>query len=372
MTNENKVCSKCVLDTTVSDISFDNNGVCNYCHSYDEVIKAIPQGGAAKAALNNLVNTIKKDGKGKEYDCIIGLSGGVDSTYLAYLVKELGLRPLAVHVDTGWNSEIAVQNIENVVQKLDIDLYTVVIDWEEMKDLQRAFFKASLPDCDIPQDHVFPAVLNKIATQHGIKHSISGHNVVTEYVLPKPWVFDSNDLIHIKDVHSKFGSIKLNKYPTYSLFERLVVYKYIKPVKSHRFLYYIPYNKEEIKQYINENLGWRDYGGKHFESVFTKLFQAYYLPTKFGYDKRKAHLSNLIVSNQVTREEALQELEKPLYNSEELKTDLDFFLSKLDFSDQEWEEIMQLPKRKHSEFKTENQSTLYKIHKGFVNKLRRK
>lgn len=196
-------CSKCVLDTTVEDITFDENGVCNYCREYDSVVKTIPHGEKAKEVLNQTVKQIKQDGKGKKYDCILGLSGGVDSTYLAYLVVELGLRPLVVHIDTGWNSEIAVQNIENVVNKLNLDLHTHVIDWEEMKDLQLAFFKASIPDCDIPQDHVFPALLNKIAKQNKIKHIISGHNIVTEYILPRNWSYDSNDLTHILDIHKK-------------------------------------------------------------------------------------------------------------------------------------------------------------------------
>ncbi|WP_062567258.1 N-acetyl sugar amidotransferase [Pseudoalteromonas arabiensis] len=358
-----KICSKCVLDTTVSDIKFDSLGVCNYCHAYDKVCKTIPNGEMAAKKLEEIVSSIKKDGIGHEYDCIIGLSGGVDSTYLAHLVVSLGLRPLAVHVDTGWNSDIAVQNIEKVVKILKLDLYTVVIDWEEMKDLQLAFFKASVPDCDIPQDHVFPAVLNKIAAEHGIKHSISGHNVVTEYVLPRNWSYDSNDLEHIKDIHKQFGTGKLVKYPTLSLFKRTIYYKFIKPVKSHRLLYYIPYNKDEIKRFIIENLGWKDYGGKHFESRFTKFFQAYFLPTKFGFDKRKAHLSNLIMSDQITRESALNELCKPQYNNRELEEDLDYIISKLDISREEWEQIMALPTKQHNFYKSDFDLTWFKYYK---------
>lgn len=358
-----QICNRCILDTTVSDIEFDQQGVCNYCHGYDKIIKTIPVGQQAKDTLHSIVTKIKKDGVGKEYDCIIGLSGGVDSTYLAHLVVSLGLRPLAVHVDTGWNSEIAVKNIENVVKILDLDLFTAVIDWEEMKDLQLAFFKASVPDCDIPQDHVFPALLNKIAAQHGIKHSISGHNIVTEYVLPRNWSYDSNDLEQIKDIQQQFGTKSLAQYPMLSLFKRTVYYKFIKPVKSHRFLYYIPYVKEDVKSFIIQNLGWKDYGGKHFESRFTKFFQAYYLPTKFGFDKRKAHLSNLIMSAQISREAALSELARSQYDEQTLEEDLDYVTSKLDVSRTEWNSIMALPIKQHQDYKSDYNLAWFKYYK---------
>lgn len=364
------VCKRCVLDTTVEDIVFDENGICNYCHSYDDIVKTIPQGSEAIKHLEQLVQKIKLDGKGSEYDCIIGLSGGVDSTYLAHMVIKQGLRPLAVHVDTGWNSEIAVSNIENVVNKLGIDLYTVVIDWEEMKDLQRSYFLASVPDCDVPQDHVFPAVLSKIASSKGIKHSISGHNIVTEYVLPRNWSYDSNDLVQLKEIHKKYGKSRLKKYPTISLFDRTIKYKFITPLNTHRFLYYVPYNKESVKEFIQSELGWRDYGGKHFESKFTKFFQAYYLKEKFGFDKRKAHLSNLIVSKQITRQQALIELEKEQYTDIELCEDIEFICSKLDFTEKEWRRIMESAPRKHSEFSSDKNVLWYRIYKSMVRKIK--
>lgn len=363
---KNKQCTKCVLDTTVEDITFDENGVCNYCKEYDKVIKTIPTGVEAQNKLNQIAKEIKRDEKNKKYDCIIGLSGGVDSTYLAHLVVELGLRPLVVHIDTGWNSEIAVQNIENVVKILNLDLFTYVVDWEEMKDLQLAFFRASVPDCDIPQDHVFPALLHKIAKENKLKHIISGHNVVTEYILPRNWSYDSNDLTHILDIHKRFGTIPLKKYPRYSLFDRMIYYRWIFPVKSHRFLYYVPYNKDKIKIFIQEKLGWKDYGGKHFESRFTKFFQSYYLPTKFGFDKRKAHLSNLITSNQITKEEAIKELEKDLYDLKELECDIEFVCKKLAISREEWNKIMSLPIKKHLEYKSDYNKLWYKTYRKIV------
>jgi N-acetyl sugar amidotransferase len=354
-------CQKCVLDTSVPDIIFDKKGICNYCHAYDKIIATIPIGDKAKLKLDSITKKIKNNGKNKEYDCLIGLSGGIDSTYLTHMIIELGLRPLVVHIDTGWNSEIAVKNIENIITKLNLDLFTYVVDWKEMQDLQLAFFKASVPDCDIPQDHVFPALLHKIAKQHNIKDIISGHNLVTEFISPQGWVYDSNDLPHLLDIHNKFGKNKLKKYPTISTFDRLVYYRYINPIKSHRLLYYIPYNKEEIKKFITDNLDWKDYGGKHFESKFTKFFQAYYLPEKFGFDKRKAHLSNLVISNQITKEEALKKLEKPLYDSKMLTEDIDFIIKKLGIDKDEWNEIMKLPLKNHSDYKTEKNIILYKF-----------
>lgn len=356
-----KQCSRCILDTTVIDIKFDKDGVCNYCHAYDKIIKTVPTGEDAKVELGKIVSSIKANGKNKEYDCLIGLSGGVDSTYLAHMVVELGLRPLVVHIDTGWNSEIAVQNIENVVSKLDLDLFTYVIDWEEMKDLQLSFFKASVPDCDIPQDHVFPALLYKIAKQHGIKDIISGHNLVTEFISPKGWIYDSNDLTHLLDIQNIHGQKKLKNYPMFSLFDRFIKYRFVFPIESHRLLYYIPYNKDEIKNFITTNLDWKDYGGKHFESKFTKFFQAYYLPEKFGFDKRKAHLSNLIISNQLTKENALIELEKQQYNPKELDEDIDYIAKKLGISSLEWEDIMNLPLKKHEDYRSEKDTLFYKF-----------
>lgn len=363
---KNVQCTNCLLDTTVENIEFDSDGICNYCRSYNKVIKTIPTGNTAKKELKRIVSTIKNNGKNKEYDCLIGLSGGVDSTYLAYMVVELGLRPLVVHIDTGWNSEIAVQNIENVVNKLNLDLFTYVIDWDEMKDLQLSFFKASVPDCDIPQDHVFPALLHKIAKQHNIKDIISGHNLVTEFISPKGWVYDSNDLTHILDIQKKYGTRKLKKYPTFSLFDRTIYYKFICPIKSHRLLYYIPYNKDKIKNFITKELDWKDYGGKHFESKFTKFFQAYYLPTKFGFDKRKAHLSNLIISNQITKEEALDELNKPLYEKQQLDEDTDYIVKKLGITRDEWNQIMNLPLKKHTNYDSDYNLQWYKLYKKFT------
>lgn len=364
--NELKQCTRCVLDTSVKEIDFDSDGVCNYCRSYDELMKNMPSGKEAEQELKKITQRIKNQGKRNTYDCIIGLSGGVDSTFLADLVVKLGLKPLAVHVDTGWNSEIAVKNIENAVKKLNLDLYTYVIDWEEMKDLQLSFFKASVPDCDVPQDHVFPAILHRIAKKFKIKNIISGHNNVTEYIIPRSWSYDSNDFTHISDIQSKFGTLRLKKYPRYTLFNK-IWYFHVNKIRSWRLLNYVSYNKAEIKKYISNQLGWRDYGGKHYESRFTKFFQAYYLPEKFGIDKRKAHLSNLIVSGQITRDEALKELSLPLYDRKELEGEIEYIIRKLCITKEEWEKIMQSPPCEHSKYKSDKNLLFYKVYK-FVSK----
>jgi aminotransferase len=351
---EYQICKACVLDTSDPEIIFDNEGVCNYCHSYAAVTRSLPATDEAKQVeLQRRVSIIKADGKNKKYDCIIGLSGGVDSTYLAWIVKESGLRPMAVHVDAGWNSEIAVGNIERLVRILGIDLFTVVINWEEMKDLQRSFLLARLPNCDIPQDHTFIASLYHTAHKHGIRHMISGHNIVTEFILPPAWGYDSRDLSHILDVHHQFGRIPLRTYPTLGLFKRIIYSRFIRPVKTHRFLYYIPYQKSSAKQFITDKLGWRDYGGKHCESLFTRFFQSYYLPVKFGFDKRRAHLSNLIVSNQISRIEALAELNKQSYNPDTISQETEYFCRKLEITPQEWKHIMEEPRGWHHDYKTD-------------------
>lgn len=355
------VCSNCVLDTTVSDIEFDDKGVCNYCRDYYLVEKGMPSGIKAKKELEQMVKRIKRDKGRSEYDCIVGISGGVDSTYLLYLVKQLGLNPLAVHIDTGWNSEISVNNVHELVKKLNIDLITYVIDWTEMKDLQLAFFRSSVPDCDVPQDHVFPAILHKIAWKKRIKHLISGHNVVTEYIIPRNWSFNSNDYSHIMDIHKKFGSKKLKKYPLLTPFKRFVFYKYIFKIQSHRPLNFIEYNKENIVQFISNELGWRSYGNKHEESRFTKFFQNYYLFKKFGFDKRKAHLSNLIVSGQIGKSEALEILNNPPYEEKWLSRELDYMLRKLGITKDEWKEIMENPPKNHNEYASDENLLFVKI-----------
>lgn len=340
-----KMCTTSVMDTSDIEITFDDEGVCNHVTEYrkwEKEVKLDPT--QAAAALEKMVQMLKKEGEGKDYDCIMGLSGGVDSSYLSYYAtKILGLRPLVVHVDTGWNSELAVNNIQNIVERLGLDLHTLVIDWEEMRDLQLSFFKASIANLDIPQDHAFIASLYQEAKKYGIKYILNGGNMATESILPNSWGYDASDPLHLTSIHEKFGSVKLKSYPIYTNFKKLFYYPFVTRMETLRPLELIDYNKNEAKKLLMEQLGWRDYGGKHYESKFTKFFQAHYLPHKFGFDKRKAHTSSLIVSGQLTRIEALEELKLPLYDPIELEEDKLYFAKKLGVSIEEFERIMALP-----------------------------
>lgn len=366
VSKEYRQCSYCIMDTTDPQIEFDENGECNHCKEYRYYDKNLRlKGEAAQRKTAEIVSTMQKAGKGKDYDCIMGISGGVDSSYLAYYAtKILGLRVLLVHVDTGWNSELAVKNIENIVRILNLDLHTLVIDWEEMRDLQRSMFLSSVPNCDIPQDHAFIASLYSEAKKYGIKHILNGGNMSTESILPKSWGYDASDWVHLKDIHRKFGKVKLKNYPHVGFFTKSVYYPYILKLKVYAPLEYIEYNKEETKNFLIDNLGWKDYGGKHFESKFTHFFQAHYLPTKFGFDKRLAHLSSLIVSSQISREKALEEMNLPLYDSISLDEDRTYFIKKLGFSEKEWQDIMNASPKSEDDYK--NNKSVKKVFYKFL------
>lgn len=348
-------CVNCIMDTSDPLIEFNDNGVCNHCIKYQYYEQNyMLRSKEAQKQIDEIVTEIKRDGKNKEYDCIMGLSGGVDSSYLAYYAsKVLGLRLLVVHVDAGWNSELAVNNIENIVKNLKIDLHTIVIDWEEVRDLQRAFFKSSLPNCDTPQDHAFFAALYKEAVKINLKHVLTGGNMATESILPTFWGYSAMDWTHIKDVHKKYGEKKLKSFPRLKFYEKYITLPYIHGFKIHKPLEFINYNKVAAKKLLIEELGWRDYGGKHYESSFTKFFQAHYLPEKFGFDKRLAHLSSLIVSGQMSRDEALKEIREPLYEPYELVQEREFFIKKLGFNRDEWNNIMEMEPRTENDFKND-------------------
>lgn len=334
-------CTRCVMDTSDPWITFDSEGVCNHCRKYDDHLARLGSEEEREQKLTQLVDALKARGKGHDYDCIMGLSGGVDSSYLAWFaVKKLGLRPLVVHVDTGWNSELAVNNIQNIVQRLKLDMHTLVIDWPEIRDLQRAYFLSGVANLDVPQDHAFIACLYREARKFGIKDILNGGNMQTESILPAAWGYDASDSVSLKAIHRKFGTVKLKKYLTISTLQKYVYYPYVLKMRVHRPLEMINYNKDEAKQLLKNELGWRDYGGKHFESVFTKFFQAHYLPTKFGYDKRLAHYSSLIVSGQMSKAEAEKELSMPMYPLSELEGDKLFWLKKLGISIGEYERVM--------------------------------
>jgi N-acetyl sugar amidotransferase len=329
------------MDTSDPFITFDKSGVCNHCNQYEVLQSRLPLENNRRKVIESLVERLQTAGRGHDYDCLIGLSGGVDSSYLAwFVVKKLKLRPLIIHVDTGWNSELAVMNIQNVINKLQLDMHTVVIDWNEIRDIQRSYFLSGIANLDVPQDHAFVSSLYSMARKFKIKNVLNGGNLQTESILPAAWGYDANDSRNLLDIHKRYGRRTLSTYPIITTFTKNFFYPYICRIKTHSPLNYIDYNKIEAKNLLIDELGWRDYGGKHYESRFTRFFQSHYLPKKFGYDKRKAHLSSLIVSDQLTRENAVKELLKPLYNKVIFEDDLNFFLKKLEISRKEYDEVM--------------------------------
>lgn len=342
---EYRICSKTVMDTIGDpDITFDENGVCNYFYEYSAKLKIrVPPLEEGKRKLDAIVKKIKASGKGKDYDCIIGVSGGVDSTYTAWLVKELGLRPLAVHLDNGWNSELAVKNIENILSKLDIDLYTEVLDWEMFKDLQLSFLKASTPDSEIPTDHAIVAVMYKLAAKYKVKYIISGMNFRNEGLLPPTWGRGYLDWKYIKGIQRKFGTQNIDSLPHFSIFQFLY-WNLVKKIRSVSFINYIDFKKDEATKVIEKELEWKNYGGKHYESIYTRFFQAYILPNKFKIDKRKAHLTCQIISSGTpTRDEAIELLKKDIADPELMEKDKVYLLKKFDITSEEFEAIMNAP-----------------------------
>lgn len=335
-------CTNCVMDTTDSAISFDEKGVCDFCNDYyRNILPDWRVDEESKAELLAAADKIKKKSKNKKYDCIIGMSGGVDSSYLCYIAKEvMGLRPLLYAADTGWNLPVADENIEKIAAKLHLDLVTETIDKEEMADLQLAFFKAQVPYQDLPQDHAIFAGLYRYAVKHKIKYVLTGANNATECIRPPiEWVYQ-NDLKFIKDVHRRFGKVKLKTFPTCSMLRYRFFYPYFKGMKRFAPLNYVEYDKEKAKAFLQEKFGWQPYDNKHYENIFTRFYEGCYLPRKFGYDKRKCYLSNLILTGKITREEALEELKKPPYDEETMKEDKAYIARKLGVSEGEFDEII--------------------------------
>ena len=314
---ELRICTNCVMDTTDSKIVFDENGVCDHCNDfYKNVLPNWHTDERGAADLKKIVAKIKDSGRGKEFDCILGMSGGVDSSYLLHLaVTELGLRPLVFHVDAGWNSEIAVNNIQVMVDKLGLDLYTEVINWEEVKDLQLAYFKSGVPHLDLPQDHAFVATLYYFAEKYKIKYILNGGNISTECVRnPMEWLYYGTDMAQVNDIIKRFCTIKLETYPFSPILRHKFYLRYIKGVKVVKPLNYMPYIKAEASKLLQSTYGWKPYPQKHFESRFTKFYEGYWLPERFGFDTRKTQFSSLILTKQMTREEALERLKKPAYD----------------------------------------------------------
>lgn len=346
-------CTRCVMDTTDSAIRFDENGVCDHCRNFDKNIKPYWNPNENRfAELEEIAKKIRKAGKNSDYDCILGLSGGADSSYLAYIAKEvMHLRPLAYVVDTGWNLNVAVENIEKIVKGLDIDMYTNVVNWKEMRDLQLAFFKSGISSQDFPQDHAIFASLYNYAVKHNIKYVLTGANSATEFIRPPvEWIY-MNDLYMAKDIHKKFGKIPLRTFPTCGILKYRIWYKYFKKMERVYPLDYVVYDKTQAESFLHEKYGWIKYKNKHYENVFTRFFEGYYLPLKFGFDTRKNVLSNEILVGTKTREEALKILKQPPYDLELALRDKAYIAKKLGITTEEFDSIIASPRKTMFDYK---------------------
>lgn len=358
----NQTCSNCVMDTTDSRITFDEKGVCDHCNTYyKDILPNWHTDERGEKALWKIINKIKEEGKGKDFDCIMGMSGGIDSSYLTYIVKEkYGLRPLVFHVDAGWNSQVAVNNIERLVENLGLDLYTHVVDWEEIKDLQLAYFKSGVPHIDVPQDHAFFATMYDFASKYNIKYILTGGNYSTECVRnPLEWMYYQSDSIQLKDIHRKFGQRNLKSYKVTNILWHKVYLPYFKGIKVVRPLDFVPYNKEEAMQLLVDKFGWQKYSQKHFESRFTKFYESYWLPIKFGYDTRKVQYSSLILTGQMTREEALEKLSKPSFDDQTITQDFQYIATKLGITIEELQGYLDAPNKTYKDYKS--QDRIYQI-----------
>ena len=340
---EYRRCTRCVMDTTDSKITFDENGVCDHCRNFDENIA--PNWKPKENRFDELEKLAQKirqsKSKRSEYDCILGLSGGADSSYLAYIAKEImHLNPLVVVCDTGWNLNVAVENIEKIVKGLDLDMYTEVVNWKEMSDLQLSFFKASISSCDQPQDHAIMASLYNYSVKHHIKYVLTGANNSTEFIRPPvEWIY-MNDIVMMKDIQRRFGTKKLKTYPMCGMLKYKILYQYILGMKRVYPLDYIIYDKAEAEKLLHEKYGWTRYENKHYENVFTRFFEGYYLPHKFGFDTRKNVLSNQILAGTMTREEALKILEQPPYDPEQMEQDKEYVAKKMGITAEEFDKII--------------------------------
>ena len=334
--NKIQTCKICVMDSTDPTIIFDDKGVCDYVNNFNNNIKPYwNTGEKGKKEIFKIVDKIKKEGKDKTHDCIIGISGGLDSSYLVYVAKEIfGLNPLLYHVDAGWNSSVSNHHIQSLVDGLELDLYTDVINWNEMKDLQRAFIKSQVPDIDTPQDLVFFSSLYNYFAKNKIKYILTGGNFSTECVRePLAWgSYYQTDMKYVNDIHKKFGEIKLETFPTCDIFKYKILYRFFNGVRVVKPLDFIPFIKEDAENLLENKFGWKRYQHKHHESRFTRFYESYWLPKKFGFDKRKNQFSSLILTNQMTRSEALKRLEKPELSEDEMKKEFEYVANKLDFS----------------------------------------
>jgi N-acetyl sugar amidotransferase len=365
-----RVCTRCVMSTTDPEITFDAAGRCNHCTDYlDRIANLTYKPGTSDRELATIAERIKAAGDGKEYDCVVGVSGGVDSCYAAYVVKSLGLRPLVVHMDNGWNSDTAVKNIKNVARTLGIDYQSVVLDWEEFRDLQLAFLRASVPEIETPTDIAIPAALHRVAAENGVRFIIMGGNYATEGILPRAWHYNAKDVRFLKALHRRYGSGKLGSFPTFGLVKE-TYYKVFKRIRLVYVLNLVPYSKREAMEKLQNELGWEYYGGKHYESKITGFVQSYILPVKFQIDYRRATLSSQICAGEITREEALEILKKPPFDAARVREEKAYVAKKFGITLEEMDAILAAPPRTHRDYPNNERrlELVYGLYRRFVAK----
>jgi N-acetyl sugar amidotransferase len=365
-----RVCTRCVMSDTDPDITFDAEGRCNHCTDYlNRIANLTYRPGTSERELEAIVERVKAAGRGKEYDCVVGMSGGIDSSYAAHVAKSLGLRPLGVHMDNGWNSDTAAKNIKNVARTLGIDYQSVVLDWEEFRDLQLAFLRASVPEIETPTDIAIPAALHRVAAEHGIRFIFAGGNYVTEGILPRTWHYDAKDVRFLRGVHRRLGTRKLATFPTFG-FVKETYYKFAKRIRTVYVLNYVPYSKQNAMRKLEEELGWEYYGGKHYESTITGFVQSYVLPVKFQIDYRRATLSSQICAGEVTREAALEVLKEPPFDPARVQKENVYVAKKFGITLEEMDAILAEPPKTHRDYPNNERflQFLYGTYRRFFSK----
>ena len=347
-----QVCINCVLDTSDPSITFDENGICDQCNDYKQNIEPTLDWEKKKIEFGAMIKKIKEDGKGRDFDCLLGMSGGVDCSYMLHLaVKELGIRPLVFHVDGGWNSDLAVNNIQMMVEKLGLDLYTEVINWEEMKAFQLALFKSGTPTLDAAQDLAFMGGMYKFAEKNKIKYILNGYNYSSEFCSYPSMYYYLSDTGYFDDIRDKFCDNPMNTFPMTSVYYRKFYMKYIKRSTFVKLLTYFPYNSDKAKKILEKEYGWKPYPQKHFESRFTRFYEGYWLPERFGYDPRRVQFSSLILAGQMTREQAIEELKKKPYDPETIRDEFKYVATKLGISFEELQGYFDMPKKFYWDYK---------------------
>ncbi|MBI4508416.1 MAG: N-acetyl sugar amidotransferase [Deltaproteobacteria bacterium] len=352
---EYRICNNCIMDTSDSNITFDERGRCDYCQNYhNHILPNWHPDEHGEKVLASAAEKIRKDGKGRDFDCILGISGGPDSSYAAYVAKEkMGLRPLLFHVDAGWNSQQAVRNIERLVDGLGLDLHTEVINWEEMRDLQLAFFKAQVPDIDYPQDLAFFSALYTYAVKHRIKYVLTGANFSTECCRePEEWgAYPGIDTMLVRDIHRRFGKVPLKSFPMVDIIQYKLYYKYVLGMEVFMPLNHTRYVKKEAETHLADRFGWEPFDHKHHESRFTRFYEDFWLPKKFGYERRRAHFSSLVMTKQMTRDEALRRIAQPVLDDDFHAKEFEFVARKLDLPVEELRKLFEGENRTYHSYR---------------------